>query len=46
MVQNFDRISEAIKSHAEDDKKKKKFEKMRQKLNNELAAQNNIKKSM
>ncbi len=46
MVQNFDRISDSIKEQKAAELKQKKFNKLRQKLNVELAVQNDIQKSM
>ena len=46
IIQNFDRISESIKEQKVAEIKQKKFNKMRQKLNMELAIQGNIQRSM
>lgn len=46
MVQNFERISEAIKKQKKAQLRQRKFQRMRNKLDTELAAQNGIEQSM
>ncbi|KAJ3105736.1 Golgi apparatus membrane protein TVP23 A [Phlyctochytrium bullatum] len=45
MVNNFDKISENLKEEKAENEKMKRFEKMRRKLNKELAVQGNLRKS-
>ncbi|KAI8804223.1 Ion transport protein-domain-containing protein [Cladochytrium replicatum] len=46
MVSTFDKISENLKEQKKEYQKLKKFDKMRRKLNKELAVQGNVQKSM
>lgn len=46
MVQNFERISEAIKKQKAAQLRQRKFQRMRNKLDTELAAQHGIEQSM
>ena len=46
MVQNFERISEAIKKQKAAQLRQRKFQRMRNKLDNELAAQHELEQSM
>ncbi len=46
MVQNFERISEAIKKQKTAQLRQRKFQRMRNKLDTELAAQHGIEQSM
>jgi cation channel sperm-associated protein 2 len=46
MVNNFDKMSEQLKEQEVESAKAKRFEKMRKKLNRELAVQGNIQKSI
>jgi cation channel sperm-associated protein 2 len=46
LVNNFDKISDTLKEQEAEHIKMKQFEKMRRKLNKELAVQGNIQRSM